>query len=154
MPALRTVSLLSAALLLSCGPKPATTAPTAAASSDAGAAAPATEAEIDPERLFGVVDHLAADALGGRYTLAPDIRTSAEWLAAQLKAAGVAPVGSSYTHDFSLVTGAKPTEPPRLSVSKGEKSTEIAPDAFAPSPSSASGEVEGEVVFEIGRAHV
>lgn len=147
MPAPRTVSILAAALLLACGPKPATTAPTAAASSDAGAAAPATEPEIDPERLFGVVDHLAADALGGRYTLAPDIRTSADWLAAQLKAAGVAPVGSSYTHDFSLVTGAKPTEPPELSVSKGEKSTEIPPDAFAPSPSSASGEVEGEVVF-------
>ena len=34
-----------------------------------------------------------------------------------------------------------------LAVTKGAKRTEIASDAFQPSPSSASGEVEAEVVF-------
>lgn len=148
MSVLRSASLSALAFLLACGPKPATTPPAGSAATPGPTTSEAAATpRIDAARLFAVVEHLAGDGLGGRYTLSPDIRTSADWLGAQLKASGVGPVGSGYAHDFTLVTGARPTEPPVLAIVVGEKRTEIAPAAFGPSPSSVSGEVEAEVVF-------
>src|SRR5688572_23066148 len=136
-----------AAVLVACGPKPATSPKTQPPSSAAVDAAPARPPTIDGARLFSIVEHLASDALGGRYTLSPDIRTSADYLAAQLKASGVAPVGTSYAHEFALVTGAEPTTPPTLAIATGTKRAEIDPTAFVPLSGSASGSIDGEVVF-------
>lgn len=143
-PRVSTVTALALALV-ACGPKPQTTpvvAPAPATDADA-----ASEPVVDSARLFGVVEYLASDDLGGRYTLSDDIRRSSTWLSEQLKAAGVAPVGEAYAHEFTLVTGAEPLSPPAFVVSGRGRPTEVASSAFVPASGSASGTLEGEVVF-------
>jgi hypothetical protein len=138
-------SILLLATALACQPKASPTA----GPSDAppAASAPAAKPKIDAQRLFSVVEHLASDELGGRYTLSPDIATSAKYLAAAFADAGVDPVGDGYLHDFELVTGARAIEPPRLEIVRGKKTQAITSDDFAPYPTSATASVSGELVF-------
>ena len=132
------------ALALACQPKGATTPPPAAA---APVAEEAKTPEIDSARLFGVVEHLAADELGGRYTLSGDISVAADYLAKAFADAGVAPVGKDYRHPYSLVVGARATTPPTLAIGKPDKEKPVAETDFAPLASSPSGTLQGEIVF-------
>jgi hypothetical protein len=130
---------------LACQPKGATTPPAVPAASET--ASPSNPPQIDGARLFGVVEHLASDELGGRYTLSPDIFVAADYLAKAFEEAGVAPVGTSYRHEFDLVTGARTPTPPSLTIGKPGTGRAVTAAQFAPYASSPSGKVEGEIVF-------
>ncbi len=143
---MRRLALVCPALVLAlaCQPKGATTPPPAAA---APVAQEAKTPEIDSARLFGVVEHLASDELGGRYTLSGDISVAAQYLAKAFSDAGVAPVGKDYAHEYALVVGARTTSPPTLALGKPGSEKPVAATDFAPLASSPSGTLEGEIVF-------
>lgn len=134
--------LVLTAAMASCTPKnpPSTQAPAAPAAPSAAA--------IDPDRVHETVAQLASDGLGGRFSLhTADIGRAADYLAHELAAAGVAPVGPNFRHDFDIVVGAELSDTPVLSVQEG--SAEVAVDIadFAPVGSTGSGTASGELVF-------
>ncbi len=111
--------------------------------------APSTPASpsIDPQRLLGTVQALAGDQLGGRYSLHGDIDRAARVIENEFEAMGIEPVGENYRHPFGIAVGATQLEPPTLSLRGRGKAKDVALDTFAPLPGSASGRIEGELVF-------
>lgn len=93
------------------------------------------------------ITFLASDEMHGRHTLAPDLRKAADFLVQRYTELGLAPLGSAFTVDFPLITGARASKPPTLGVQRGKKTTSAAAEEFSPFPQSASGEVRGGLVF-------
>lgn len=113
------------------------------------AAAPAKPEAIalDVGRMAADIGVLAADDYHGRFTLSPDLRRAADFLAQRYGELGLVPIGSSFAVDFPLRTGARLTGTPGLALHRGKKTTPIAGDAFVALPQSGSGIVRGELVF-------
>ncbi len=97
--------------------------------------------------MMATIETLASDSLGGRYSLHPDIDRAAGVVADALRAAGVEPVGEDYRHRFGIVVGADLVKPPKLTIARGKRSTELETASFGPLPGSASGSVTGPLVF-------
>ena len=105
-------------------------------------------AKLDAERMLSLLETLASDDLGGRFTLSDDIVSSAKLVSERWAASGVKPVGDSYSVPFSLVTGVVDNNPPTMSVTNAKgKAVTAAGETFVALPSSGSGKVEGEAVF-------
>jgi hypothetical protein len=144
MPTAIGIAVLSACFASGCPAKekPAPTPPPSTS-----AAAPSSE-HIDADRMLATVADLASDDLGGRYSLHEgDIGRAASLLAAQLRDAGVAPVGDDYRHPYSILVGATPSGTPVLDVTRRNRTRAVEATDFTPLSVSASGSVEGEVVF-------
>jgi hypothetical protein len=112
------------------------------------AATPGPQAlALDVERMATDIGFLANDDFHGRYTLSPDLRRAADFLAQRYSELGLVPLGSSFAVDFPLRTGARLTQAPVLELRRGKKATTIAADEFVALPQSGSGIVRGELVF-------
>lgn len=90
---------------------------------------------------------LAADDFHGRYTLSADLQRAAEFLARRYGELGLQPLASGFLVDFPLRTGARLGEPARLELVRGGRPTAIPEAEFVVLPQSASGSVQGELVF-------
>ena len=122
----------------------------------ARATAPKTSASINEADLKAHVGYLASDELEGRETGTPGAHKAAEYIAAQLKLAGVESFGDeedSYYDEFEFNSGAEVIKRGNhLSVvrkdPKGNVGTDWKVDEdFRPLAFSANGEVRGELVF-------
>lgn len=113
---------------------------------DASAPEPATEPApegLDDLRLLGLLDELASDELGGRYTLHDDIRRAAASITSRYRAAGVVPgAPDGFEVDFEVMLGVDPGPGSTLTID-GEA---IPPGAFVPLPSGSAGRAEGPLV--------
>jgi Tol biopolymer transport system component len=99
------------------------------------------------------VNYLASDALEGRATGSPGARLAADYIASQLRRAGLKPYGADgdYFQPFDFTAGSRVvTNANRLVVARpegqGEAAFEVERD-FRPLSFSANSEVEGDVVF-------
>jgi hypothetical protein len=90
---------------------------------------------------------LASDELRGRFTLSPDLRVAAEFLAARYQELGLVPVGPAFAVEFPLTTGARATRAPGVAVTRGGKARPLPAGSFAPVAQSASGTAAGPLVF-------
>ena len=97
--------------------------------------------------MFASVADLAADGLGGRYSLHQDIGRAADYIAGAFEDAGIGPVGESYRHPFEVITGAELTEPPHLQITVRGHTKAVSSEGFTPLSVSGSSSVRGEVVF-------
>ena len=122
-------------------PASVTDTPASTASTPAGP-------QVDAQRMLSTIEHLASDALAGRYTLAPEIGQAADYLAQAYREAGLEPVGEDFVVPYALTIGAKLEGEQKLSAqpARGRALTFEAP-AFTPLPQSASAQVKGELVF-------
>lgn len=102
---------------------------------------------LDMGRMAADIGVLAADDFHGRYTLSPDLRRAADYLAQRYGELGLVPLGSSFAVDFPLRTGARLTQAPGLELHRGKRATPVAGDSFVALPQSGSGIVRGELVF-------
>lgn len=102
---------------------------------------------LDHEAMLAAVTWLAHDDRRGRYSLSPNIEESARWLQAQYTASGIAPVGSSYRHDFSIVVGAAADGEPSFALRDAQGRATVAADALAVRTQGSPGVASGEVVF-------
>lgn len=147
---LAALSRAGLAAALSC-PAVACTRDTPAASrppeptTSTSAAAPRLQLEVD--RMAADIAVLAADEYHGRYTLGPDLRRAADFLAKRHAELGLQPVGENFLVDFPLRTGARLARPASVSLLRGERATPLASEDFVVLPQSGSGEVRGELVF-------
>ncbi len=144
----RTGSFVAVVLLgwgFACG-HPSQSAATAAP--PAGERAPRrTPAALDDARMFDDLLHLSADDLGGRFSLSDDLARAATYLAAQLEAAGVRPVGDDYSHPFPYSTGVARGAATSVTVT-GPRGAHTADAArLLPRPEGRVGTAEGPVVF-------
>ena len=94
------------------------------------------------------LEFLSSDALGGRYTLAPNFAIAAEYLATRLKAYGYRGVGNkgSFFEDFELVTIKTDADKTRMSLQENGQKTELAYGDFY-NAGTAGGNAQGELVF-------
>ena len=100
-------------------------------------------------RYLADVKALASTEMKGRGAGSPELDRAAEHIAAELKRLGLEPAGEhGYFQELKVTTGAAMGPANKLTVSNvsGEESLEPAKD-WVPINFSASGEVEGEVVF-------
>lgn len=99
---------------------------------------------LDGPRLLGLLDELASDELGGRYTLHDDIRRAAESITARYREAGVEPgTAAGYAVDFEVVVGVDAGPDSRLEL----RGRALPPETFVPRPEGGAGEAEGPLVF-------
>lgn len=107
-----------------------------------------TGPELDGARLRADIEHLASDALRGRWTLSPELAVAAEYIAGRHRELGLQPVGgSSFLVDFPITVGVTPAQPPTLEVVRDTKVTALAAGEFQISPQTGSGDVRGPAVF-------
>lgn len=111
-------------------------------------------APITAGDLHAHVEYLASDELAGRLTGSPGNRQAAEYIAAQLQAAGLKPFGESGTffQNFEFNAGVKVVTPEnRLTITSaavGAAPVSFVPERdFLPLSFTESGTIEGEVVF-------
>ncbi|MCA9706012.1 MAG: hypothetical protein KDK70_09215, partial [Myxococcales bacterium] len=105
------------------------------------------DASLDELRLLGLLDALASDELGGRYTLHDDIRRAAEAITTHYREAGVAAASpEGYLLDFEIMVGIDPG-PRTALVLDATESLAFDPEVLVPRPEGAAGEVEGPLVF-------
>lgn len=109
------------------------------------AAVPALQ--LDVKRMAADIGVLAADDFHGRYTLSADLQRAAEFIAARYGELGLSPLADGYLAVFPLRTGARLSQPAKLELVRGGKSTAMADGEFVVLPQSASGSVQGELVF-------
>jgi hypothetical protein len=102
---------------------------------------------IDADRMLADIEHLASDALAGRYTLSDQLAASSKWLASADADAGLVPIGDTYEIPFPVTVGAKLDGEQKLAIAKGKRTQEISDEDFGPLPTSASATVEGDLVF-------
>ena len=70
------------------------------------------EVHIDGARMLSMVDALADDRLGGRFTLAKDdIGRAADMLATAYREGEVGPVGAAHRVEYPVITGVHETAP-------------------------------------------
>jgi hypothetical protein len=103
--------------------------------------------QLDVKRMAADIGVLAADDFHGRYTLSADLQRAAEFLARRYGELGLQPLASGFLVDFPLRTGARLGEPARLELVRGGRPTAIPEAEFVVLPQSASGSVQGELVF-------
>lgn len=103
--------------------------------------------QLDGARMSADIAFLASDDMHGRFTLSPDLRRAAEFLAQRHKELGLVPVGADYAVDFPLAVGARATRPAAMSLTRGTQVRPVADRDFSPLPQSASGTVSGPLVF-------
>jgi Tol biopolymer transport system component len=106
-------------------------------------------AEIREPDLRGQVEFLAADALEGRMTGTRGAQVAAEFIADELKRAGLKPLSNDWYQPFQFTSGVKVlTNENRLVVQAGGKANtfEVEKD-FRPLSFTDNGSVEGGVVF-------
>jgi Peptidase family M28 len=109
---------------------------------------PNTVDSITPTELRMHLEFLASDELGGRYTLSPNFRIAARYLAAHLEAFGFHGAGDNgFLQTFEVVS-AKP-DPPRnfLTLTIGDKTTNYAFGDVYPFTALSSGSAQGSIVF-------
>ena len=89
--------------------------------------------------MLATIEHLADDALRGRYTLAPEIQLAAEFLAKQYQQLGLEAVADEIVVPYKLTVGAKLSAPARFVAlpARGRK-VEFDAKSFTPLPSSAA----------------
>ncbi len=103
---------------------------------------------LEPARLIGIIEALASDALGGRYTTHPDIRRAAEVITSGYREAGVPPAtAEGYLLDFEVTVGVDAGPGSALSIERGQERTAITEDSFVPRPEGSAGTAEGALVF-------
>jgi len=86
---------------------------------------------VAADSLRGHLSFLAADALGGRVNGAPGLDVAAEYIAAQLRRAGLEPIGDEGYFQTAPAVVALPTASGfRFSVSTPDGTVEIAPEEF------------------------
>jgi len=108
--------------------------------------------EISLERLRGEVTYLACDALDGRMTGTKGAQLAADYIAGQLRQAGLRPMGDggSYYQDFEFNSGVRiVTNQNHFVISPAQKPPpewEVEKD-FRPLSFTANGGATGEVVF-------
>ncbi len=110
-------------------------------------AASAASLELEVQRMVDDITVLAADDFRGRYTLSPDLLRAAEFLVQRYTQLGLVPVGSAFTHDFSLRTGARLQAPAKVAVVRGRKTTTFTATEVTPLAQSHSGVIAGDLVF-------
>lgn len=118
--------------------------------SEAGPATPAAAVpglQLEVKRMAADIGVLAADDYHGRYTLSADLQRAAEFIAGRYTELGLQPLGASFLVDFPLRTGARLSQPATLSLTRGGKATAMPEAEFVVLPQSASGSVQGELVF-------
>ena len=109
---------------LACAPRLAPSQPNPVESSE-------SEPRIDGDRMFAVLEHLASDALAGRYSLSDaHIRTAASYLADAYREAGIDPVGPEYLLDFPLVAGTERSDDYHFWIERNGSSARVDDEAF------------------------
>ena len=114
------------------------------------AAAQAQSAEDAVERYMEHVQFLAAPEMRGRGAGMKELDLAAEYIANRFRSDGLEPAGDdgTYLQQFELTTGAKMGESNSLRVNRNSGPTDLElGEDFVPINFSASGGVEGEVVF-------
>jgi Zn-dependent M28 family amino/carboxypeptidase len=110
---------------IACSPATTTTP-----SEPAEVAAP-VEPRIDAERMFAALEHLASDALAGRYSLSdPHIQEAARFLADAYRKAGIASVGPDHLVDFPLPAGKEPSDDFHFWIERDGQNIRVQDDAF------------------------
>ncbi len=110
-------------------------------------------AEHDSEAVERYLEHvrfLAAPEMRGRGAGMPELDKAAEYIANRFRAAGLQPAGErgSFLQPFELTTGASMGEANSMRVERPRGTSELeVGKEYSPINFSASGEVEGEVVF-------
>ncbi len=105
------------------------------------------ERALDGVRLLGMLDQLASDALGGRYSTHPDILLAAQVITTQYEASGVAPgADTGYLVNYEIAVGID--RGPDDAVALGpDASIAVPTEAFVPRPEGITGTAQGPVVF-------
>jgi hypothetical protein len=86
---------------------------------------------VTADSLRGHLSFLASDALGGRVNGSPGLDIAAEYIAAQLRRAGLDPIGDDGYFQTAPATIATPrAEGFRFSISTPAGTVDVAPDAF------------------------
>ncbi|MCA9651579.1 MAG: M28 family peptidase [Myxococcales bacterium] len=100
--------------------------------------------DLDGLRLLGLLDELASDELGGRFTLHEDIRRAAETIVARYREAGVEPgTPEGYLLDFEVRVGVEPGATLALTIDgRGVEAGSLVPLAEG-----SAGEVEGPLLW-------
>ena len=145
----RSLVPLALALAFSACRAPTPTAPdagTTPAPAAAPIAGPAT-VTIDAGRMVTDVTHLAGDDLRGRFSLAPEIRTSAAWIGERYASLGIAPLTDAYDVDFAVTTGLRERTPTAVEISRGRAKTSLPALARGAVGLSGSGSVRAPAVF-------
>ncbi|MEW6306631.1 MAG: M20/M25/M40 family metallo-hydrolase [Verrucomicrobiota bacterium] len=126
----------------------------ASATLSSSSASPATSqltSTITTNDLHAHVSFLAADSLEGRLTGTKGAQQAAEYIAQQLKSAGLQPLGKdgTFLQPFEFTSGVKVvTNKNRLSLATHGENVEFEVEKdFRPLSFTANGEVEGDVVF-------
>ncbi|MEM7159963.1 MAG: M20/M25/M40 family metallo-hydrolase [Myxococcota bacterium] len=134
-------------LAMSCSKQP--TAPPPTQPPAAATTEDAVPRTLDAERMLALLEELASDEFGGRYTLHEDIRRAAEAITRRYREVGVQPAsGDDFVVDYELRVGVEPGPDLSLTIDKNRrKSVSIAAEAFVPLPAGAPGKVEGPLVF-------
>lgn len=109
----------------------------------------ALSADITEHDLKQHVYTLAADDMEGRMTGEAGAKKAADYLAAQLKAAGIQPLNSGdYFQPFEFSAGAEPVEHENyIELTFHGKSKTYKSEHFMPLAFSSNGTIEGEIVF-------
>jgi acetylornithine deacetylase/succinyl-diaminopimelate desuccinylase-like protein len=114
------------------------------------AAAPAKLDRPEPQAYLEHVKYLASDELQGRGAGTDGLRLAEEYIARQLKAAGLQPAGDSgsYLQAFTVTTGATMGDENSFEITQGGETEKLTPEqAYIPLNFSTSGSVSGGVVF-------
>jgi hypothetical protein len=103
----------------------------------------------DPQRYLADIKALSSPAMEGRGAGTKGIARAAEMIAERYRSLGLQPAGrKSYFQPFTVITGAVLKAGNRLGVTEGKTKQELKLNQdFVPFSFSASGEVEGPVVF-------
>jgi hypothetical protein len=103
---------------------------------------------IDAARMLADIEHLASDRYRGRYSLSPELRESARWIADRYTAIGASSlVEGGYEAPFPITVGVRERAPTRLAIARGRRASEISPSETAPVALSGSGTVRAAAVF-------
>ncbi len=99
-------------------------------------------AGVSAERLMSDVQSLTTEEMAGRGLGTPGLEKAGQWLEAQFKEIGLAPLGGSYRDPFEVAVSSKV----KTAAFELDKKT-LGPKAFRPLPFSSSDDVEGDVVW-------
>ena len=110
-------------------------------------AAVAVAATVRPERWLNDVKYLASENLKGRGDGTPELEQAAVYIEEQFRAAGLEPLNGSFFQGFTASTGAELGDDNRLIALTPESQSYRLSRDFIPFSFSASGQVQGPVVF-------
>jgi hypothetical protein len=104
---------------------------------------------ISSHDILGYVQELTSEKYGGRLTGTPEYRRAAEWVAARLREWGVQPAGDNGTFFLEFPAPYTTVDSPgsvSITGSSGTRQLRF-PDDYFPGSNSASGEIDGELVY-------